>query len=239
MKHEIIMRPSYSALRAVLSSGEALHAESGALLSMDASATIEGNMKGGLWKAAKRAVLTSESFFVTTITATENDTEVLLAPRATGDIEAIELHGEDYLVQGGSFLASIGQIETDSKFTGFKGFLTGDGIFMISAHGTGTMFVSSFGGIVKKEIPAGKQYIVDNGHIVAFSKKIQFTMAKVGTGMMNMVTTGEGLSCVFTGPGTIYMQTRNMRTFAESLNPFLPQRSKAQGAGLLGNVFGG
>lgn len=239
MKHEIIMRPSYSALRAVLASGEALHAESGALLSMDASATIEGNMKGGLWKAAKRAVLTSESFFVTTITATENDTEVLLAPRATGDIEAIALNGEDYLVQGGSFLASIGQIETDSKFTGFKGFLTGDGIFMISAHGTGTMFVSSFGGIVKKEIPAGKQYVVDNGHIVAFSKKIKFDMAKVGTGMMNMVTTGEGLSCVFTGPGTIYMQTRNMRTFAESLNPFLPQRGKAQGSGLLGNVFGG
>lgn len=233
------MRPSYSALRTSLASGEALHAESGALLSMDASATIEGNMKGGLWKAAKRAVLTSESFFVTTITATENDTEVMLAPRATGDIEAIELKGEDYLVQGGSFLASIGQIETDSKFTGFKGFLTGDGIFMISAHGTGTMFVSSFGGIVKKEIPAGKKYVVDNGHIVAFSKKIHFDMAKVGSGMMNMVTTGEGLSCVFTGPGTIYMQTRNMRTFAESLNPFLPQRGKSQGLGFLGNVFGG
>ncbi len=239
MKYEIIMRPSYSALRTSLASGEALHAESGALLSMDASATIEGNMKGGLWKAAKRAVLTSESFFVTTITATENDTEVMLAPRATGDIEAIELKGEDYLVQGGSFLASIGQIETDSKFTGFKGFLTGDGIFMISAHGTGTMFVSSFGGIVKKEIPAGKKYVVDNGHIVAFSKKIHFDMAKVGSGMMNMVTTGEGLSCVFTGPGTIYMQTRNMRTFAESLNPFLPQRGKSQGLGFLGNVFGG
>lgn len=239
MKHDIIMRPSYSALRLSLANGESLHAESGALLSMDASATIEGNMKGGLWKAAKRAVLTSESFFVTTITATEDNTEVMLAPRATGDIEAIELSGEDYLVQGGSFLASIGQIETDSKFTGFKGFLTGDGIFMISAQGTGTMFVSSFGGIVKKEIPAGKQYVVDNGHIVAFSKKIQFNMAKVGSGMMNMVTTGEGLSCVFTGPGTIYMQTRNMRTFAESLNPFLPQRGKSQGAGLLGNVFGG
>lgn len=239
MKHEIIMRPSYSALRLALNSGEIVHAESGAMLSMDASATIEGNMKGGLWKAAKRAVLTSESFFISTITAKEDDTEVMLAPRATGDIEAIELAGDDYLVQGGSFLASIGQIETDSKFTGWKGFLSGEGIFMISAHGTGTMFVSSFGGIVKKEIPAGKRFVVDNGHLVAFSKKIQFDMSKVGSGVMNMVTTGEGFACTFTGPGTVYIQTRNLRSFAESLNPFLRQRGRSQGSGILGNLFGG
>lgn len=239
MKHEIIMRPSYSALRVILDATESIHAESGAMLSMDASASIEGTMKGGLWQAAKRAVLTSESFFVTTIKANEKDTEILLAPRATGDIEAIDMRDDEYLVQGGSFLASTGDIHTDSKFTGWKGFLTGDGIFMVHAKGTGTMFVSSFGGIVKKDIPAGKKVVIDNGHIVAFSKKIAFEMAKVGTGMMNMVTTGEGLACVFTGPGTVYIQTRNLRSFAESINPFLPQRQKSQGLGLLGNVFGG
>lgn len=239
MKHDIIMRPSYSALQIMLASGENIHAESGAMLGMDASAVIQGNMKGGLWKAAKRAILTSESFFVTTITAKENDTEVMLAPRATGDIEAIELKGDDYLVQGGSFLASTGDIVTDSKFTGFRGFLSGEGIFMIEAKGTGTMFVSSFGGIVKKDIPAGKEYVVDNGHIVAFAKNVQYRMAKVGEGMMNMVTTGEGLACIFTGPGTVYLQTRNLRSFAESLNPFLPQRGKSQGLGFIGNVFGG
>ncbi len=238
MKHDIIMRPSYSALRVVLGNGELIHAESGTMLAMDASATIEGKMKGGMWKAAKRAILTSESFFVTTITAQENETEVMLAPRATGDIEAIEMNGEEYLVQGGSFLASTGDIETDSKFTGFRGFLSGEGIFMIQTKGKGTMFVSSFGGIVKKEIAAGKEFIVDNGHIVAFPKNVEYRMAKVGEGMMNMVTTGEGLVCIFTGPGTVYLQTRNLRSFAENLNPFLPQRGKSQGMGLLGNVFG-
>jgi uncharacterized protein (TIGR00266 family) len=273
------------------------------MLAMDSGAAIEGKMQGGLWQAIKRTVLTNESFFVTSITARENGTEVYLAPRAVGDIEVIELKEQEYVVQGGAFLAATDGIATDAKFTGWKGFVsgegifmikakgtgtmfvssfggifkkdipagktfivdnghivafpssmkydihsvggdmvsmvtTGEGIFMIKAKGTGTMFVSSFGGIFKKDIPAGKTFIVDNGHIVAFPSSMKYDIHSVGGDMVSMVTTGEGLACSFTGPGTVYLQTRNLRTFAETLNPFLPQRDKAQGRGILGQVFG-
>ncbi len=50
---------------------------------------------------------------------------------------------------------------------------------------------------------------------------------------------GEGLVCVLTGPGTFYMQTRNLRSFAESLNPFLPRADKSRGMGMLGQIMGG
>lgn len=239
MKHDILLRPSYSALRCVLNAGERISCESGAMLAMDSTATIEGTMKGGALQALKRAFLTNESFFVTTIGATQPDTEIYLAPRATGDIETIELTGQEYVVQGGAFLASTDGIATDAKFTGWQGFVSGEGIFMIKASGTGTMFVSSFGGILKKDIPAGKTFIVDNGHLVAFPSSMHYDIRKVGDGLMNMVTTGEGLACVFTGPGTVYMQTRNLRTFAETLNPFLPQRNTSQGRGMLGQIMGG
>jgi len=118
MQHDIVCRPSYSALRVLLDRNEKIHAESGAMLAMDAGATIEGSMKGGFLQALKRSVLTSESFFVTTITADADGSEVLLAPRAPGDIEAIELKGEEFIVQGGSYLAGTDGIATDSKFTG-------------------------------------------------------------------------------------------------------------------------
>lgn len=239
MEHTIVCQPSYSALQCILQAGEAVNCESGAMLGMDTSATIEGTMQGGLWKALKRTVLTSESFFVTTITANANNTEVLLAPRAVGDIEAIELQNEAYIVQGGGFLASTNGISTDSHFTGLKGFLSGEGIFMIRAEGTGTMFVSSFGGILKKELKANEEFAVDNGHLVAFSESMQYTIQRVGKGITSMVTTGEGLTTVFSGPGTVYLQTRNLRSFAESLNPFLRDRSKSQGKGMLGDLFGG
>lgn len=239
MKFEILQRPSYSALQCTLSSGEEIRTESGAMLAMDESATIEGTMEGGLWKAVKRTVLTSESFFVTKIKATKGETEVYLAPRAVGDVEEVGLKGEEYIVQGGSFLACEAGITTDAKFTGWKGFASGEGIFMIKAKGTGRMFVSSFGGILKKELKTGERFIVDNGHIVAFPSAMNYEISKAGANVMSMVTTGEGLVTVFTGPGTVLMQTRNLRTFAEELNPFLRARERAQGSGLLGNVFGG
>jgi len=239
MTYEILHRPSYAALRCVLSSGEAIRTESGAMLAMDETAQIDAKMEGGLWKAVKRTVLTSESFFVTRISATKNDTEVYLAPRATGDVEQLTLNNEQYIVQGGSFLACDQGIDTDSKFTGFKGFVSGEGIFMIKAWGTGDLFVSSFGGILKKELKPSEKFIVDNGHIVAFPANMQYNIRKAGDSMMSMMTTGEGLVTEFTGPGTIYMQTRNLRTFAEELNPFLRSRQKSQGgSNILGQVFG-
>jgi uncharacterized protein (TIGR00266 family) len=239
MQHEIIMRPSYSALKCVLAAGEEIRAESGAMLGMDATAVIDAKVQGGLLQGIKRALLTNESFFVTTIRAEKGDTEVLLAPRATGDVEAIELTGDEYLVQGGSFLASTAGVETDAKFTGWKGFLSGEGIFMIKVRGTGTLFVSSFGGILAKALKPGEKFICDNGHIVAYSAAMKYEIKAAGSGIFSMVTTGEGLVTVFTGPGTIYLQTRNLRTFAEAINPFLPQREKSQGRGFLGQVMGG
>lgn len=239
MQYDILGKPSYSALKCLLAANEEIHAESGAMLAMDNTAQIAASMKGGLLSALKRSVLTSESFFVTTITASQNDTEVYLAPRATGDIEAIELKNDEYIVQGGGFLASTAGVTSDAKFTGWKGFLSGEGIFMVKVKGTGTLFVSSFGGILKKELKAGEKFTVDNGHIVAFHASLPYEVHRAGDGMLSMVTTGEGLVCTFTGPGTLLLQTRNLQSFAETIMPFLPNRKTSQGAGLLGQMFGG
>ncbi len=239
MEYEILMRPSYSALRCVLSANEEILTESGAMLAMDKTAKIEGKMEGGAWKAVKRTVLTSESFFVTTIKASQANTEVYLAPRAVGDIEVLDLNNEEYIVQGGSFLASEKSVDSDSHFSGWKGFLSGEGIFMIKVKGTGKVFASSFGGIIQKEIAHGETFVVDNGHIVAFPSAMKYEIRKVGESVIGMVTTGEGLACEFEGPGTIYLQSRNLRTFAETLNPFLRAPERSQGKGILGNIFGG
>lgn len=238
--YEVVSRPSYSALKLNLKKGEKIHAESGAILALGGDPEVTGDMKGGLWSAVKRTVLTSESFFVTTIKARQDNTEVYLAPRSTGDVEAIPLGGKAYIVQGGSFVASAPDVKTDSHFSGWKGFLSGEGIFMINAVGQGDIFVSSFGGILKKDLKAGEKFIVDNGHIVAFPADMNYDIRKMGDGIVSSVTSGEGLACEFTGPGTIYLQTRNLRTFAEQLNPFLRAPERSQGASnILGQVLGG
>ena len=91
---------------------------------------------------------------------------------------------------------------------------------------------------MRKDLTHGETFIVDNGHLVAFPADMKYSIQKVGADIIHSVTSGEGLAVAFEGPGTIYMQTRNLRTFAETLNPFLRDRTRSQGKGLLGNIFG-
>merc|ERR1712000_784853 len=62
-----------------------------------------------------------------------------------------------------------------------------------------------------KALFSGEHHIVDNGHLVAWS--CDYKIEKAGGGFMGSMKTGEGLVCRFTGPGSVYMQTRNMDEF--------------------------
>lgn len=54
----------------------------------------------------------------------------------------------------------------------------------------------------------GEKYIVDNGHLVAWNTK--YVMERVASGgIISGFASGEGLVCKFTGPGTVFIQTRN------------------------------
>jgi hypothetical protein len=54
----------------------------------------------------------------------------------------------------------------------------------------------------------GERYIVDNGHLVAWNTK--YVLERVASGgIVSGLASGEGLVCKFTGPGTVFLQTRN------------------------------
>lgn len=54
----------------------------------------------------------------------------------------------------------------------------------------------------------GERYIVDNGHLVAWNTK--YVLERVASGgIVSSLASGEGLVCKFTGPGTVFLQTRN------------------------------
>ena len=54
---------------------------------------------------------------------------------------------------------------------------------------------------------------MDNGHLVAWN--CNYAIERAGSGGLSSVKTGEGLVCRFTGPGTIYIQTRNLDDFSD------------------------
>lgn len=59
--------------------------------------------------------------------------------------------------------------------------------------------------------------MIDNGHLVAWNAKYVMERAASG-GIISGFSSGEGLVCKFTGPGTVYLQTRNPGAFTAFMN---------------------
>ena len=69
--------------------------------------------------------------------------------------------------------------------------------------------------------------MVDTGHIVAFDGSASFDVRRVG-GLKSTLFSGEGLVCEFSGPGTVWLQTRNQDALLAWLIPRLPTTSSSQ-----------
>ena len=222
MRYEILHRPSFSLLNVELEGGEAVQAETGAMVHMSPNIKIETKMKGGLLGALKRSVLGGESLFINTFRAEGGRGEVGLAPSYPGDIEAFELDGTLY-AQSGAFLASSEDVDINTKWGGAKTFFGREGLFLLKLTGRGTVFLSSFGAIYKREL-YDERFVIDTGHMVAFSEGLDFKVKRVG-GLKSTFLSGEGLVAEFRGTGTLYIQTRSVDSFVGWLMPFLPTKS--------------
>jgi uncharacterized protein (AIM24 family) len=87
---------------------------------------------------------------------------------------------------------------------------------MIRVTGNGNLFINTFGAIDKHTLEPGQNLIVDNFHLVAFSDTCKYKVQKFG-GLKETLLGGEGLVTNITGPGDIYIQTKNLREFVEWL----------------------
>ena len=222
MDIDLLYPGAYPLARVQMAKGEKLTAESGAMVAMSPGMELSSEAKGGLLKALGRKMLAGESFFQSTITATQ-DGEVLLAPSTPGDMIILD-GAHDTFVQKGAFVASGADVEISTKGQGLgKGIFGGEGIFVLKATGEGPLVLSSYGAVHKLELEAGQQHIVDNGHLVAWT--CDYKVEKAAKGWMGSIASGEGLVCRFTGPGTVHLQTRNLGPFATLLAPFLPHQT--------------
>ncbi len=223
MRYEIKYSPAFALGVVQLEGGEAVRAEAGAMVSMSPTIQMQTEARGGVFKGLKRSVLGGESFFINTFTAAAGGGEVTFAPALPGDIIALEIAGQSLLIQSGSYLVNTAGIEIDTKFGGGRTFFSSEGLFLIKATGTGTIFLSSYGAVHQLDLAAGQQYIVDTGHMVAFDESVTYEVTKAA-GWKSTLFGGEGLVVRLTGPGRFYMQTRAPSSFLSWLIPKLPGR---------------
>jgi uncharacterized protein (TIGR00266 family) len=254
VRYEIGYQPSYSLAIMRLEPGESVRCESGAMVSMSAELKLEAKMNAGSQTsgffgralgAIKRSVLGGESFFITTVSAPTTGGELTLAPAVPGDITAVDMAGKTLIVAGGNYLASGPGVEIDTQWAGLRGLLGGEGLFFLRINGSGTAFLTSFGAIHRKTLAPGERYVVDSGHMVAFQEGMQMEtrMADANGGFfkraLTSATTGEGLVMEFTGPGEIWLQTRNPQAFTGWLQSMMPSSGSSASSSASAATAGG
>ncbi|KJZ76370.1 hypothetical protein HIM_04099 [Hirsutella minnesotensis 3608] len=208
---------SNTILTVKLAAGCPLEAESGTMIAMSPTVDLQGNFHFSLKKMFSGGEMRASTF--------TGPGEVLLAPGTPGDITTIPLTAnESWTVAKDAFLASTHGIVKDYKRQSMsKAMFSGEGLFLYKITGTGLIWVTSYGAIIKKTLMPGEEYIVDNGHLVAWSTKYVLERAGSG-GLRSNWASGEGFVCRFTGPGTILFQTRNPAAFVQYLIEKMPNR---------------
>lgn len=220
---EVSHDPAYAMLTVELGQGESIKAEPGAMVAqynVDMSTGMPKGFAGGM----RRAFLGGESFFLNTFTAERGGGWVKLAPSSPGDVRILELDpGQRLFIQGSSYLGSTAGVDVDSKFQGFRGLLSGEGMFFLQVQGKeyrDQVFCNCFGAMEAIHVQPGDELVVDTGHLVAFSEGVAYSIGKVG-GMGSLLVGGEGLVMKFKGNGTVWVQTRSLELLAASLRPHI------------------
>lgn len=219
--------PAYASLILTLQAEQTVLVESSAMAAMDSCMKMKSKVRGGLLKGIGR-MLGGESLFISEFTSEKRKGELYISPGVPGDIQHYRMSpGKALMVQSGGFVACSPTVEIDSKFQGFRGFFSGESLFLLRVTGEGDFWFSSYGAIV--EIPVSGEYIVDTSYIVAFEDSLDYSVEMIGglswRSLKTGILGGEGLVCRFRGEGRLWVQSRNLYALLNFLNPFRPVKS--------------
>jgi uncharacterized protein (TIGR00266 family) len=212
-------RPDFSFLTVRLNANQTIKVEASAMATMDTNLKMQTKMRGGF-----KRFLTGENIFINEFTAQNGPGEIGIAPGSPGDLEHVYLDSSTVFLQNTAYLASSPAINLETRWQGFiKGFFSGESLFLIRCSGTGDLWFNTYGGMIPIDV-AG-EYVVDTGHIVAFTDGLDYSVSRIG-GYKSLFFSGEGLVCRFRGTGRLWIQTRKLAAFASWILPFRPTKRR-------------
>lgn len=211
-------KPDYGFLTVQVPQGQTIKVEAAAMAGMDTNMEMKTKLKGGFGR-----FLSGESIFVNEFTAQNGPAEIQIAPASPGDIDHVYLENETIYLQNTAFVAAGMNVQMESKWQGFtRGFFSGESFFLIKCSGNGDLWFNSYGGIIPIDVDG--DYVIDTGHIVAFTEGLDYTIGSIG-GYKSLFFSGEGLVCNFSGKGRVWIQTRKLQPFIYWTFPFRPSKS--------------
>jgi uncharacterized protein (TIGR00266 family) len=211
-------KPDFAFLTVQIPANTTMKVEASAMATMDTNIKMKTKAKGGLGR-----FLTGENIFINEFTAENGPGEITIAPGSPGDMDHVYLDNDTIFLQNSAYVASGMDVNVETKWQGLtKGFFSGEKLFLIKCSGQGDLWFNTYGGMI--EIDVDGDYVVDTGHIVAFTEGLDYNITKVG-GYKSLFLSGEGLVCRFSGQGKVWIQTRQFSPFASFIWPFRPQKN--------------
>ncbi len=233
MKYQVKYDPSYSMLVVNLEPGEQITGEAGAMTYMTPTVEVRTRKREkSILGTLANTLIGGQSFFVNDYAAVGGAGEVALVAAPVGDIAKLGVQpGRGYIIQKASYLASSQSVDLDIRWEGFSKGLFGQGLFMIKTTGQGDLFINTFGAIDRHELAPGQELVVDNFHLVAFADTCSYNVERIG-GWKETIFSGEGFVTHIRGPGDVYIQTKNLKEFADwiwtLIEPNVQKQSRAR-----------
>ncbi|KIO20277.1 hypothetical protein M407DRAFT_30069 [Tulasnella calospora MUT 4182] len=159
--YRIDHRNSNTLVVANISSGASLKVNPGAIVAMQGSIQISEGIKFSF-----RKVFTGDDLVESIFSGFG---EVLLAPDFWGDVIPINIDGQTiWRIDQNAFLACTSEVMRRNESQG-RGLFSGDELPFTEVTGHGILFVQSLGAIIKRELQQGEEWLVVNGHLVAWT----------------------------------------------------------------------
>ena len=244
MKYTIDSNMQFPLVEIALEAGETAYIQQGSMVYHTPSVTLNTRLNGrgsGLGKlmgAIGRSFTSGESMFITQAISNADDGKLALAPSMPGQVIALDLGTKQYRLNDGAFLALDGsaQYKMERQSVGRAFFGGQGGLFVMTTEGEGTLLANSFGSIKKLELNGGS-ITIDNAHVVAWSKDLNYDI-HLENGFLQSIGTGEGIVNTFHGYGEIYVQSLNIEIFSRVIgNHIVTGGGDDDGGTLLGNLF--
>ena len=231
MNVKIDTEGAFGSALVTLEAGEKFMSEAGAMYraspNMEISVESRKKENEGMWgafKAGVKAMFAGESFFLSSYTPNDGQSgEVGLAPTHQGEVSSVKVGPEIWVCSGGSYLGSSGGVDLDTQYQGLaKGMFSKEGLVFVKASGEGDLLVNGFGRISSVDVSGG--ITIDNGHLIAFTEGLEYTISKAGGGWISSMMSGEGLVMKFNGNGKVLVQSHDPSRLGGVLGPLLPPR---------------
>lgn len=135
-----------------------IHSTSGAMIAMSPTVTLKGAIKFSMKKLVTGGGLSHSTY--------TGPGELLLAPPSIGDITSIRLSGnETWSVGRDAFLACTERVQKDMKSQGIgKAMFSGEGWFQYKITGSGILWITSLGAIIRKDVSPSPLRPVHRSH---------------------------------------------------------------------------